>query len=262
MCVDKVVLACDLNPDYLDYWPSARQAWLDIVGIEPLLLIVAETERVPDDLRFDPFVVPFEPIAGVHSALQAQCIRLLYPAIVDTPGAVLIADVDLYPLRRSYYLDTIRSLDERFFVSYRDVRMEGGQIAMAYNAALPSTWSEVFGVSSIDDVRRQLAEWTTDLEYDGRRAWPGWYTDQQLLYSALTTWRQAPNRWWVMDDDYTRHRQLDRLELERELDTGLGPHRRDGIRRGAYSDYICLFPYREHKEVNDLVLELALEAAG
>jgi hypothetical protein len=28
-----------------------------------------------------------------------------------------------------------------------------------------------------------------------------------------------------------------------------------------YSDYNCLVPYREHREVNELVLELALEAA-
>jgi hypothetical protein len=260
MRLSHVVLACDLNLDYLEYWPSARRAWLEIVGIEPVLVLIADDSQIPEDLRADPHVRSFPPIPDVHTALQAQCIRLLYPALVQTDDVVLIADVDLYPLRRSYFVDTIAKLDSRFFVSYRDDRMEAGQVVVAYNAATPQTWSEIFGATDLESVRSQLSAWTSTLEYDGRRAWPGWYTDQQLLHRILTHWPEASHRWWVMDDAYTRHRQLDRLELEEEH--GLTPARRDAIRRLEYSDYICLFPYREHREMNDLVLHLGLEAAG
>lgn len=256
----RVLTACDLNPDYLEYWPSTRRAWLEIVGLEPLLVLIADEEDIPASLREDPFVVAFPPLAGVHTALQAQCIRLLYPAIVDTPDAVLTTDVDLYPLRRSYYFDPVARVDARFFVSYRDIRLERHQVAMAYNAAAPATWGEIFGVSSLDDVRARLAGWTQGLEYDGRRAWPGWYTDQLILYRALMQWPGRGERWWMLDDDFTRHRQLDRLQLEREQ--GLEPHRREGIRRHEYSDFICLFPYHAHRSVNDEVLALGLQAAG
>jgi hypothetical protein len=259
MRLSRVVLACDLNPDYLDYWPSARRAWLEIVGIEPVLLLIADA--VPADLRSDPHIVQFTPIPGVHPALQAQCIRLLYPALVETDDAVLIADVDLYPLRRSYFVDTIKAVDPSFFVSYRDGRIDAGQVLVPYNAATPSTWSDVFGVTTMDELRARLVDWTARIDYDGRRAWPGWYTDQQILHASLTSWADGPRRWWVMDDGYTRHRQLDRLELEHELEDGLRAHRREGIRKGIYSDYICLFPYRRYQEINDLVLELALDAA-
>lgn len=256
----RALTACDLNPDYLEYWPSMRRAWVDIVGVAPLLVLIADEEAVPADLREDELVVTFAPIPGVHTALQAQCIRLLYPAVVDTPDAVLITDVDLYPLRRSYYLDPVRRLDARFFVSYRDVRLERDQVVVPYNAAAPSTWGEIFGVSTLDDVRARLTEWTQGIPYDGRRAWPGWYTDQQILYRALKAWPDAPLRWWMLDDDFTRHRQLDRMQLERER--GLEPHRREGIHRGDYSDYVCMFPYRAHQAVNDQVLALGLEAAS
>lgn len=255
----RALTACDLNPDYLAYWPSMRRAWLEVVGVQPLLVLIADEHDVPDELREDELVVTFTPLEGVHTALQAQCIRLLYPVLVDTPDAVLITDVDLYPLRASYYLDPIRHLDARFFVSYRDVRLEKKQVVMPYNAAAPSTWGEVFNVSSIEDVRERLAEWTRGLDYDGRRAWPGWYTDQQILYRELMAWPDRAERWWLLDDDYTRHRQLDRLELQ--FENGLEEHRRRGIDRGTYSDYICLFPYLEHRDVNDKVLELGLEAA-
>jgi hypothetical protein len=256
MRIGRVLTACDLNADYLDFWPNARRAWLELVGVEPLLVLVAD--EVPDHFADDELVVTFTPVEGLHSAFQAQCIRLLYPALVDTGDAVLISDVDLYPLRPSYFLDPVQRLDRSFFVSYRDVRFERGEVSMSFNAATPSTWSELFAVASEADVRARLVEWGGGLHYDGRRGWDGWYTDQQVLYRTLTGWPEAPRRWWVLDDAYTRYRQPDRLELEREQ--GLEPHRRDDIRARRYSEFNCLLPYGENQEVNDLVLELALQS--
>lgn len=255
----RALVACDLNPSYLGYWPSARRAWLDIVGVEPLLVLIADDHDTPEELKDDPYVVSFSPLPGIHTALQAQCIRLLYPAIVDTDDAVVISDVDLYPLRRSYFVDPLEQLDARFFVSYRDVRLEQRELPIAFNAATPKTWGDVFDVSSVTEVRARLAEWTAGLDYHGGRAWPGWYRDQQILYETLTGWDEAPTRWWAMDDDYTRYNRLDRLHVER--DGGLGPARKRGLREQAYSDYVCLFPFEDHREVNDLVLQLALDAA-
>jgi hypothetical protein len=258
MRLSRVLMACDLNRDYLDFWPSTRQAWREIVGVEPLLVLVAD--EVPLELADDPAVVQFAPVPGLHTAFQAQCIRLLYPALVPADGAVLISDIDLYPLRPSYFHAPIARLDERFFVSYRDTRLERAEVNMMFNAAAPRTWADLFAVSSLADVRRRLAEWGTGLAYDGRRAWDGWYTDQQTLYRTLMSWPKAPERLWMLDDDYTGYRRLDHLDLAHEA--GLEPHRRRDLLKLAYSDYACLVPYQAHREVNDLVLELALQAAA
>ena len=137
-----MLLACDLNPDYLDFWPSTRRAWKEIVGLDAVLVLVAPRDQIPAELRDDPAVVAFEPIAGLHTAFQAQCIRLLYPALLEPDGAVIISDMDLYPLRGSYFHHPVERLDERFFVSYRDDRLNRREIPIAFNAALPSTWGE------------------------------------------------------------------------------------------------------------------------
>lgn len=259
LSLGRVLLACDLNADYLDFWPSSSRAWREIVGVEPLLVLIAADDSIPAHLRDDPSVVPFEPLPGVHSALQAQCIRLLYPAVVQTTGAVMIADIDLYPLRASYFHDPLARLDERFFVVYRDDRLERGEVDIMFNAARPETWGDVFGVATIDDVRRELARWTSGLEYDGRKAWPGWYTDQQTLYRTLMSWPQRGERLWVLDDQYCRYRRLNRDKLADEA--GLEPWRVEGIRRLEYSDFNCFVPYREHQAINDRVLALGLEHA-
>jgi hypothetical protein len=255
----RVLLACDLNADYLEFWPSTRHAWKEIVGLDALLVLVAPVDRIPDSLRDDPAVICFEPIAGIHSAFQAQCVRLLYPALVETDRAVIIADMDLYPLRASYFHEPVKRLDERFFVVYRDDRFDRGEIDIMFNAALPETWGDVFGIRTVDDVRAELARWADGLEYDGRRGWPGWYTDQRTLYKRLFSWPARSNRLWALDDQYCRYARLNRDKLINEA--SLEPWRIEGLRRQEYSDFNCFVPYREHSEINDLVLTLGLEAA-
>jgi hypothetical protein len=259
MRLSHALLACDLNPDYLDFWPGARRAWREIVGIEPLLVLVAAPDEVPPELGSDEAVVVFQPVAGIHSALQAQCIRLLYPALVETDRAVVITDIDLYPLDPRYFHEPIAKLDRDYFVSYRDILFNRGEVSIVFNAATPGTWGEVFGVEGLDDVRRHLADWGAGKEYDGRRGWEGWHTDQRTLYRALREWPARDERLWTLDDDYCGFNRLDRLELEHE--DGLLAHRRRALRAMKYSDYNCLGPYREHRELNKLVLELGLEAA-
>jgi hypothetical protein len=258
-----VLIACDLNPGYLDFWPSTQRAWKEIVGIEAVLVLIASRDRVPADLREDPAVIQFEPIEGMHSAFQAQCIRLLYPALIETDGAVIVSDIDLYPLRASYFHDPLRLLDERFFISYRDWRVhaypERHEWDLAFNAALPTTWGEVFEVATVDDVSRELKTWAEGLYYDGRRGWDGWYTDQQKLYEKLTAWPQRARRLWVMDDQYCGYCRLNRDKLINE--DGIEPWRLQGIRALEYSDFSCFIPFDEHREANNRILELGIEVS-
>jgi len=128
-----------------------------------------------------------------------------------------------------------------------------------FNAASPATWAEVFGVQTLDDVRAELFRWGDGLEYDGRRAWPGWYTDQEMLYRKLMSWPARNERLWMLDDQYCRYSRLNRDKLVDEA--GLEPWRIEGMRRLHYSDFNCFVPYAEHRQINDRVLKLGLEIA-
>ena len=258
MRLARVLLACDLNPDYLNFWPSTRRAWEEIVGIKPLLVLVARPDEVPPELEQDEAVVVFPPVSGIHTTFQAQCVRLLYPALLEVNGAVLISDIDLYPLKPAYFHAPLARLDERYFVTYRDTRLDRGEVNIPFNAAAPATWAEIFGVETPEDVRVCLAEWWTRGPYDGRRGWDGWYSDQQILFERLSAWPAARERFWTLDDDYCKFNRLDRLELEHER--GLQAHHRRALRAMRYSDFSCLLPCDAQRDVNDLVLELAIEA--
>src|SRR5439155_17037191 len=89
------LVASDLNERYLGCWPLARRAWREYVGVDACLVLVAEPDDVPETLSAEPGVVVFPPAPGLHTAFQAQGIRLLYPGLLDTDGAVITADIDM-----------------------------------------------------------------------------------------------------------------------------------------------------------------------
>lgn len=258
MRLSHALLACDLNPRYLESWPLVSRAWEELVGVEPLLVLVADEEHAPPELVGDPRVRLFPPLPHVHTALQAQCIRLLFPALVEAPGAVVTSDMELVPLRSGYFHDPVRGIDERFFVAYRgDAFLHREQIPIAYNAARPETWGDVFGIRDLEDARACLARWGAR-GYDGTRGGAGWYTDQHVLFRSLTHWPEGRARVWLLDDQSTRHRRLERAHVEAADE--LPSHVRRGLREGRYTDFDACIPHRSFAELNELVYDLARES--
>jgi hypothetical protein len=251
------VVSSDLNPRYVDCWPLARRAWREVTGLEPILVLVAQPDAVPIDLRRDENVHVFEPVDGLHTALQAQCIRLLYPALLGDAGGVLTSDVDMVPLNPWYFHRPAELVDERHFVSYRSALLAGKEIPICYNAARPRTWSDVFAVRSMGDARARLAEWGAGLRYDGVRGGHGWDTDQVVLYATVVERGARMRDVWILDDRFTGHRRLV-LAAGARVPGDVG---RD-VARGAYSDFHLLHPHSEHVDVNESVVDLAVSGPG
>jgi hypothetical protein len=260
MHLTHALVASDLNPRYLDLWALVRRAWTGIAGLEPVLVLIAEPAEVPQHLREDPLVHVFPPLPRIHTALQAQCIRLLYPALLDVEGAVITSDADMVPMNRRYFHRPLSRIPADHFVAYRDIFLASGEIPICYNAALPRTWGQVFGVRSADDVRHRLSEWADSVEYSGLHGGPGWLTDQRILHRTLLKHGARTGSIWILDDHFTRYRRLERGWLDKQQE--LGKRDRRLIERGAYSDFHCVVPYAEFRELNDATVDLAVEATA
>jgi len=251
------LVACDLNRGYLDLWPLVRRGWSEIVGVEPVLVLVAAADEAPAELLADPAVRVFEPLPSLHPALQAQCVRLLYPALLETDGAVVVADVDMVPLRRAYFVEPLASVHEDDFVAYRDVLLHLREIPVCYNAARPATWASVFGAEDEAGVRARLEAWGWAVRYEGTRGGAGWTTDQRLLWRTLAERAAARRDVWVLDDRYTGFRRLERTRVEQW--GSLPEWARRELAAGGYSDYHC--PGAGWDELSRLVVDLAAGAA-
>lgn len=194
------------------------------------------------------------PIAGIHTAFHAQCIRLLYPREVVRAEGVLITDMDMFPMNRSYYVDSIRSISDSTFVVYRDVCLPS-EISMCYNIALPETWRYVFGTRATPEL---LQEWYTDSGYDGTHGGKGWSTDQQILVKAFNSWN-GPKV--VLNDSITKFARLDRAITAEIMEKNR--HRiRSLILQGYFADYHCMRPYSEFRELNDWIVSCLQETQG
>jgi hypothetical protein len=252
------LVAVDLNPRYVGLWPLTKRAWSEIVGIEPVLILVAQHSAVPNELATDPAVHVFEPEPSLSTAFQAQCIRLLYPALLDAPGAVITSDADMAPLSSRYFHGPLRRIDPTHFVCYRDVLLPLGEMPICYNAALPRTWGSVFRVDDLDDVRKRLRSWGQGIEYAGTRGGPGWTTDQRRLHHVLLERGRQHRDVWILDDAYTGFRRLERAYVEKWQ--RLSDDARDGIARHAYSDYHLLDAESELAALNEVVIDEATAA--
>jgi hypothetical protein len=254
------LLASDLNPQYLGLWPVARRAWAELLGIEPVLVLVAREADVPEALRNDGAVHVFEPVASLHTAYQAQCIRLLYPALLDADGAVITSDVDMAPLAPRYFHRPLAHIPRHHFVCYRDELLDLRELHICYNAALPETWSSVFGIDTLDDVRARLLEWGDGVEYTGERGGAGWTTDQLQLYRVLLARGRRERDVWILDDDFTGYRRLERAYVNKW--GVLSDDARRGIERGAFSDFHLLEAGNRHTGLNELIVDFAVECAA
>jgi hypothetical protein len=250
-----MLTAVDLNPRYLDLWPVVRRAWSEIAAVDPILVLVAARNAVPPELAGDAGVRIFEPEPGLSTVLQAQCIRLLYPALLESEGAVIVSDVDMVPLSPRYFHRPLARIDHRHFVAYRDVLLPLGEMAICYNAALPTTWRSVFGVRDLDDVRTMLRAWAEGVDHDGSHGGTGWTTDQRRLYRVLLERGRRERDVWILDDYFTGYRRLERAYVEKWK--MLSEDARRGIARDAFSDFHLLHADSDHAALNEVIVEAA-----
>ncbi len=236
--------ATDTNPLYMDFIPSFIRAWSFLVP-EAYIRIVLIADAIPDHLqKYSQHIVLVAPIPGVHTAFHAQCIRLLYPREVTRDEGVLITDMDMLPMNRRYYVETINDVSSDTFVVYRDVCLPN-EISMCYNIAHPSVWRSMFGDQPTDEL---LTEWHRPTNYDGQHGGVGWNTDQVILVNKFNEWN-GPKL--VLNDSITKFGRLDRVRDWQFQDR---PRLAKQIQSEMYADYHCLRPYHEHKEMNDFIV--------
>ena len=181
------LVACNENSHYLDFWPAVKRAWWEIVGIPCIMVYIGD--ELPPSLQGDPAVMLFKPIPGWPTATQAQCIRLLYPALLSGDGAVIISDMDMVPLQKDFFVKTIENNTEDQFVSYREP-VEGNQLFMCYVAALPRVWGEVFKIQSLEDIYKRFNEWSHENPADGLHGGEGWCSDQEILFKQVMMFQE------------------------------------------------------------------------
>ena len=242
MYLDLCLLSCDLNPDYYEFFPLIKRCWKRNVGIDCILILVAD--EIPYSLMSEKdSIILFPPIKNIPTAFQAQCIRLLYPGLLNFNG-IIISDMDIIPLNNDFFTKPIQKLSQDTFCVYRDVISEYKQYPMCYCAASSETWKNVFHCIIMNDVIQTLILWYTKDDYCISSATSHmWAQDQLQLYKFLSLTKSPVVKF---TDEQTKFYRLDRSDLSYIVNNLTDV--KNQILQGHYSDFHLPRPYDKYAE--------------
>ncbi len=273
MKLDFCLLACDLNPTYYNFYPLVRKYWRTIVGIPTKLILIGV--NIPENLKeYRDEIILFEPIENIHTAFQAQVIRVLYPAMFESNKTIIISDMDIIPLNQNYFCETIKSVSDNNLIIYRNVIEDQLQYPMCYICAQSSTWKEIFKINNEDDIRDIIRSWyTNDYVISGPYS-IGWAQDQLQTYKYVNKFHSETKRVIRFTDEVTKFKRLDRLDINNNIINVMNSIRfnvndeemksrpsyklyeeyKRKIKNKEFSDFHLPRPYSEYKEYLELLL--------
>lgn len=239
MRLEYVVLSADEKSSYIDYWPIVAGAWREIVGLRPVLGYVCEdVDQVPSEMADHGMVVPLPYEPKWDWVNQAQICRLWVASQLGSSG-VILSDIDMLPLDRGYFIDSVADLPDESLVSYSSDVLSFGlylkrpQYPICYLAARGSTFSDILeldGRSWLDfcaEVRR--------LPY--RRS-----ADQRHFYSKAQAWHGFEDRFVGLargwEDGKANHR-IDKVDWSWSA---------EDVRAGRYFDAHLPRPFSEWRD--------------
>ena len=151
--------------------------------------------------------------------------------------------MDMLPLSRRYFVESIKDVDENTYVVYRNIFMPS-QIVMCYSVAHPKIWRSVFGEEKTEDM---LREWYPQT-YSGIHGGDSWATDQSQLAKYVLSWH-GPKK--IFTDQELSFNRLDR-------ETNIFHHPKriiSMIKTGKLCDYHAWRPQSTHQSINNWIIQ-------
>ena len=125
-----VMLSCDDNPYYSDFWPFVRDLWQKRIGIEPKLIFVNEAKETE---TFEDGILYIKKLNDYPVYLQAQLARIYFTQMFEDE-ICLLSDIDMFPASTVFF-DKAKieaACDENTFFHLNPERREFGQLPICY----------------------------------------------------------------------------------------------------------------------------------
>ena len=148
MKLEYAVVSSNSNPEYLDFWPYVAKAWKNLIGLEPVLLYIDNSEP-PAWVHEHGKVYYLVARSDWDIVQQSQCIRFWAANILDKP--FIISDMDMLPISKDYYINHAEYIGDAGLISYSSDIIKyrwyrtNPQYPMCYLAGDPKSFSDVFG---------------------------------------------------------------------------------------------------------------------
>ena len=254
MKLTDVLTASNMNPDYYKFIPIFIKTWKKILPEVNIHIIVIADDLIKELIPYKEHIKLFSPIENIETSFIAQNIRLFYPALLKkAKGGILITDMDIIPMSKKYYIESITNIENNKFVCYRPLSCVGkNEMVMCYNIAHQNVWSEIFNINSLDDIVNTLLSINKKDKYIGENAnvyyKPFWITDQLYLYEKTQEWNKLSNNLIILDNDkINKFTRLDKIYINY--------YTKDFIKNNNFIDFNMPRPYNSYKQTIDNIVE-------
>ena len=248
MKIDKVIMATDLNEEYIGFWNVVSKVWKEEIGIEPVLYVISD-KKVNYLSEQHGKVHYYSPEKSIATSHQAQVIRHFAAAQFPNDNCI-ITDIDMMPLNRGYYTALAQPAKEEDVIIYSADAYPPGHpshpaFPMCYICAKGSTFLEIIG-GNIDNFSTNIHKWMD--------AGFGWSTDEKYFYHLLEKWSKNEGQGRIVlyrrgfnSGDHTNMHRIDRSEHP-YYDLGK-------LESGGYIDYHMPRPFSKYGDFINNILK-------
>ena len=168
-----VIVSCNEEPLYKDFWPLVRDLWQDIIGIVPILVEIGDEDKVVEDASS--IIHKIRKVPHIDSGLQAQIARM-YITKFYPDEVCLTSDIDMLPLSKDYFITQVDPFPDNSLVIFSSdaYPVKRSRYPICYTAAQGNTFNAVMGLDkSFTEYAQHLAArdegWDTDELYFGEK---------------------------------------------------------------------------------------------
>ena len=242
MILEYVLTATNDNPLYIDFIPIFIKTWNKLYPNVKVIIVLIANEIPEKYLKYKDNIILFEPINEIKTCFTSQIIRLFYPCILDSNDGILITDIDILPMNRTYFTRNIQNYDNDKFIYYREnVCFNEQQIAMCYNVATPKIWKDVFNINSKEDIINKIKNIYSENNT--------WFADQITLFKHIKNWKLKQTSFVRLNEKETKFKRLDRNTFDTNNIETI-------ISNNSFTDYHCLRPMSQYEEINNKIVDL------
>lgn len=243
---------------YLDFWPLVSKVWTQRFGIRPLLVYIDEDHSIPIDTTYGS-VIKMKPVPNIPVYLQCQWVR--FWITTQFPDKIcMTSDIDMLPISKSYFIDTIASLPDDFYVHLNANVQYGDQplyLPVCYHVAKGSFFRDLFSLhTSWEESARMIAtlpieqnDYNKTIEYLADK--PQWGIDELYTTTCVVNYPEK-----------SRIRLVNRTHFR--IDRSDWVWSEHLINMDAYADSHSLRPYGdpEHRPKIDALVNVLLRPRG
>lgn len=250
MKIDTVIMSCDTNPFYLDFWKPVSKVWFQYIGIKPLLILLSDNKQVDISTEYGNVEI-IQPDKNIPINTQAQMARL-WRCAQESSKVFLTSDIDMIPCSKQYF-HSINNIDNNIFFN---LNTNGSYLPICYQGGMGSTFAEILDINNITlselcyreiQNAKSSAKQLHNLENNGGTNMQYWGLDEEFLQRKTLIFK-----------DNTRIKNILRPGgfCARRIDRGNWQYDINQLISGFYNDCHSLRPYNQYKKEIDTIINI------